>query len=275
MRIGEIPIGGGSPLVLISGLNVLETADAAVDCGRELQAIAKRHSLPLVFKASFDKANRSSRSSYRGPGIEAGLEMLVAVKEATGLPLLTDVHEPAQAEIVAAVADCLQVPAFLVRQSDLIAACAVTGRPLNLKRGPFIAPRDMRYAVDKARSWGANDVLVSERGTSFGYNDLVVDMRGLVVMREFAPVCFDATHAAQQPGAAGGASGGDRRMVAPLARAAAATGIDALFVETHPDPATAPCDGACQIRPEDLDALLADVCAIQSGVHNGGVHDRP
>lgn len=267
MQIGKIPIGGGSPLVLISGLNVLETAEDAVECGRALQAIAKRHALPLVFKASFDKANRSSRSSYRGPGVEAGLEMLAAVKDATGLPILTDVHEPAQAETAAAVADCLQVPAFLVRQSDLIAACAATGRALNLKRGPFIAPHDMRYAVEKARSWGADDVLVSERGTSFGHNDLVVDMRGLVVMREFAPVCFDATHAAQQPGAAAGASGGDRRMVAPLARAAAATGIDALFVETHPDPATAPCDGACQIRPEDLDTLLADIRAIHSVLH--------
>ena len=143
--------------------------------------------------------------------------MLAAVKEATRLPILTDVHEPKQAERVAAVADCLQVPAFLVRQSDLVAACAATGRPLNLKRGPFIAPGDMRYAVEKAQSWGAGDVLVSERGTSFGHNDLVVDMRGLVVMREFAPVCFDATHSAQQPGAAGGASGGDRSMVAPLA----------------------------------------------------------
>jgi 2-dehydro-3-deoxyphosphooctonate aldolase (KDO 8-P synthase) len=264
MRIGAISVGGGAPLVLISGLNVLETAEAAVACGRALQAIAKRHEVPLVFKASFDKANRSSRSSFRGPGIEAGLEMLAAVKEATGLLILTDVHEPAQAEQAAGVADCLQIPAFLVRQSDLMAACAATGRPLNLKRGPFIAPQDMRYAVAKAQSFGATDVLVSERGTGFGHNDLVVDMRGLVVMREFAAVCFDATHSAQLPGAAGGASGGDRRMVAPLARAAAATGIDALFVETHPDPESAPCDGACQIRPEDLDALLTDVRAIHT-----------
>ena len=149
---------------------------------------------------------------------------------------------------------------------SLIAACAATGRPINLKRGQFIAPRDMRYAVEKAEAWGASDVLVTERGSSFGYNDLVVDMRGLVTVREFAPVCFDATHAVQHPGGAAGASGGDRRMVAPLARAAVATGVDALFVEIHPDPDSAPCDAACQIRIEDLDRLLADVCAIRAAV---------
>jgi 2-dehydro-3-deoxyphosphooctonate aldolase (KDO 8-P synthase) len=266
MRIGEISVGGGAPLVLISGLNVLETPQAAVDCAAALQSLAKRHDLPLVFKASFDKANRSSRLSYRGPGIDAGLETLARVKAETGLPVLTDVHEPGQAAVAAEVVDCLQVPAFLVRQTDLIAACGATGRPLNLKRGPFVAPRDMRYAVEKAQAWGATDVLVTDRGTSFGYNDLVVDMRGLVTMREFAPVCFDATHAVQRPAAAAGASGGDRRMVAPLARAAVATGVDALFVETHPDPDSAPCDGACQIRIEDLDRLLADVCAIRAAV---------
>ena len=264
MRIGEIPIGGGASLVLISGLNVLETPEGAVACAVALQRVAKLHGLPLVFKASFDKANRSSRDSYRGPGIDAGLEMLARVKTETGLPVLTDVHEPGQAAVAAEVVDCLQVPAFLARQTDLIAACVATGRPLNLKRGPFIAPRDMRYAVEKAEAWGATDVLVTERGSTFGYNELVVDMRGLVTMREFAPVCFDATHAVQHPGAASGASGGDRRMVAPLARAAVATGVDALFIETHPEPDSAPCDGPCQIRVEDLDRLLADVCAIQA-----------
>jgi len=266
MRIAEIPVGGGAPLVLISGLNVLETPESAVACAAALQRVAKRHGLPLVFKASFDKANRSSRGAYRGPGIDAGLEMLARVKAETGLAVLTDVHEPGQAAAAAEVVDCLQVPAFLVRQTDLVAACAATGRPINLKRGQFIAPRDMRHAVEKAEAWGATDILVTERGSTFGYNELVVDMRGLVTMREFAPVCFDATHSVQRPGVADGASSGDRRMVAPLARAAVATGVDALFIETHPDPDSAPCDGRCQIRVEDLDRLLADVCAIRAAL---------
>jgi len=266
MRIGGIPVGQGAPLVLIAGLNVLETLDGALACAAGIQAVAQRRGLPAVFKASFDKANRSRRDAYRGPGLEAGLDMLARVQRETGLPLLTDVHEPSQARAAAAVVDCLQVPAFLVRQSDLVAACAATGCPVNLKRGQFIAPQDMRYAVEKARAAGARDVLVTERGSSFGYHDLVADMRGLVAMREFAPVCFDATHSAQRPGAAGGASGGDRQMVAPLARAAVATGIDALFVETHPDPDRAPCDGPCQIRLEELDRLLAEVCAIREAL---------
>jgi 2-dehydro-3-deoxyphosphooctonate aldolase (KDO 8-P synthase) len=269
MRVAEIPIGGGAPLVLISGLNVLETPEGAVACAAALERVAARHGLPLVFKASFDKANRSSRDSYRGPGIDAGLEMLARVKAETGLAILTDVHEPGQAAVAAEIADCLQIPAFLVRQTDLIAACAATGRPINLKRGQFIAPRDMRHAVEKAEALGATDVLVTERGSTFGYNELVVDMRGLVTMREFAPVCFDASHSVQRPGAAPGASGGDRRMVAPLARAAVATGVDALFVEIHPDPDRAPCDGPCQIRVEDLDRLLANVCAIRAGLASG------
>jgi 2-dehydro-3-deoxyphosphooctonate aldolase (KDO 8-P synthase) len=274
MRIGEIPVGGGAPLVLISGLNVLETPEGAVTCAAALRRVAERHALPLVFKASFDKANRSSRDSYRGPGLDAGLEMLARVKAETGLPVLSDVHEPGQAAVAAEIVDCLQVPAFLVRQTDLVAACAATGRPINLKRGQFIAPRDMRHAVEKAEAWGATDVLVTERGSSFGYNELVVDMRGLVMMREFAPVCFDATHAVQRPGAATGASGGDRRMVAPLARAAVAAGVDALFIETHPDPDSAPCDGPCQIRVEDLDRLLADVCAIRAALVGSGERER-
>jgi 2-dehydro-3-deoxyphosphooctonate aldolase (KDO 8-P synthase) len=222
--------------------------------------------VPLVFKASFDKANRTQHDAARGPGLDEGLELLARVKAETGLPLLTDVHEPGQAKAVAEVVDCLQVPAFLVRQTDLIAACAATGRPLNLKRGPFIAPLEMRHAVAKAAVLGATDVLLTERGSTFGYNELVVDMRGLVVMREFAPVCFDATHAVQRPGAMDGASGGDRRMVAPLARAAIAAGVDALFVETHPNPAQAPCDGACQIGLEALDRLVAEACAIRAAL---------
>ena len=266
MHIGGVPIGGGAPLAWISGLNVLESSDAAVACAEALRALAERRGLPLVFKAAFDKANRTHGDAYRGPGIVAGLEMLARVKNETGLALMTDVHEPAQAAAAAEVVDCLQIPAFLVRQTDLIAACAATGRPLNLKRGQFIAPAEMRYAVDKAEALGATGVLVTERGSSFGFNDLVVDMRGLVTLAEFGPICFDATHAAQRPGAAGGASGGDRRMVAPLARAAVATGVDALFVETHPKPDAAPCDAACQLGFDALEALVVEACAIRAAL---------
>ena len=264
MRIGDLVVGDGAPLVLISGLNVIESLERTMECALATQDVAERHGLSVVFKASFDKANRSSHRSYRGLGMDEGLRILKRVKRETGMPVTTDVHEPGQAKIVAEVVDCLQIPAFLCRQTELIKACAATGRAINIKRGQFIAPHDLRHAVEKARHFGAADVLVTERGTSFGYNDLVVDMRGLIAMREFAPVCFDATHAVQHPGRNEDASGGDRRFVAPLARAASAVGIDALFVEIHPDPDRAPCDGQCQLRPDDLDRLLRDVCAIEA-----------
>jgi 2-dehydro-3-deoxyphosphooctonate aldolase (KDO 8-P synthase) len=263
MQIRDIPVGGGAPLVLISGLNVLETLDGALACAHAVAAIAERHGLPAVFKASFDKANRSSRHSFRGPGLDGGLRILERVRADSGLPVTTDVHEPGQAKLVAEVADLLQIPSFLSRQTDLVAAAAGTGRPLNIKKGQFMAPSDVAHAVDKATSFGASGVMITERGTTFGYHDLVVDMRGLVAMRQFAPVCLDATHAVQHPGAGTIASSGDRTYVAPLARAAAALGVDALFVETHPDPDAAPCDGACQILPEDLDRLLGEVQAIR------------
>ena len=263
MQIGGIPIGDGAPLALISGLNVLERKSAAIETARTIQQIARRHRLPLVFKASFDKANRSRADGFRGPGLDEGLRILAAIKRDTGLPLLTDVHEPGHAKIAAEVVDCLQVPAFLCRQTDLIAACAATGRPVNIKKAQFIAPNDIRLAVEKLRTFGAADVLVTDRGATFGYNNLVADMRGLVQIREFAPVCFDATHAVQYPGADDGASGGDRRFVSALSRAAVATGIDALFVEAHPNPKQAPCDGPSQLDFDALDALLAEVCAIE------------
>jgi 2-dehydro-3-deoxyphosphooctonate aldolase (KDO 8-P synthase) len=262
VQIGGIPIGDGAPLVLISGLNVLERKSAAIDTARTIQQIARRHRLPLVFKASFDKANRSRADGFRGPGLDEGLRILAAIKRDTGLPLLTDVHEPGHAKIAAEVVDCLQVPAFLCRQTDLIAACAATGLPVNVKKAQFIAPQDIRLAVEKLRTFGASDVLVTDRGATFGYNNLVADMRGLIQMREFAPVCFDATHAVQYPGAEDGASGGDRRFVSALSRAAVATGIDALFVEAHANPRMAPCDGPSQLDFDALDALLTEVCAI-------------
>jgi 2-dehydro-3-deoxyphosphooctonate aldolase (KDO 8-P synthase) len=266
MRIGGIPLGEGAPLVLISGLNVIESEQATLECAAVLSERAARHGLPLVFKASYDKANRSSVDSYRGPGLDAGIRILDRVKRELRLPILTDVHDVGQVKIAAEVADCLQIPAFLCRQTDLIVACAQTGLPVNVKKGQFMAPEDMRLAVEKARRFGSGGAFVTERGTSFGYHQLVVDMRGLVSMRAFAPICFDATHAVQQPGSTGNASGGDRSLVAPLARAAAAVGIDALFVEAHPDPERAPCDGPSQIDFDTLDRLLAEVVAIEGAL---------
>lgn len=274
IRIGHIRVGDGAPLVLIAGLNVIEDEAGAIACAETVTELGNRHDLPVVFKASFDKANRTRIDAFRGPGIDEGLRVLAAVKSATALPLLTDVHDPTQAKRAAAVVDCLQVPAMLCRQTDLLAACAETGLPVNLKKGQFIAPADMAYAVEKlghfqrASGTDAAGAMVTERGTQFGHNDLVVDMRGLASMRAFAPICFDATHAVQRPGAADGASGGDRSEVAPLARAAAAIGIDALFVEIHPHPDEAPVDGPSQIDAAALDTLLAQVRAIDAAVRD-------
>lgn len=270
MHIGDVAVGDGAPLVLITGLNVVEREAAALECACAVRAMAQRRGIPVVFKASIDKANRSRYGAFRGPGIDQGLRILDAVKRETGLPLITDVHEPGQAKLAAEVVDCLQIPAFLCRQTDLLASCAATGAAVNVKKGQFVAPQDIRLAVEKLRAFGAQDVLVTDRGVCFGYRDLVVDMRGLLQMREFAPVCFDATHAVQQPGRNEGMSGGDRRFVAPLARAAVAAGVDALFVETHPDPDRAPCDGPCQIDFEALDSLVAEVCAIERALHRPG-----
>lgn len=274
MDVGGVRIGGGAPLALITGVNVIEGEAETLDAARTVQALAERHGLPVIFKASFDKANRSSVRSYRGPGLDQGLRILDRVKRETGLPLLTDVHEPGQAKIVAEVVDCLQVPAFLCRQTDLLAACAATGKPVNLKKGQFLGPQDMRLAVEKIRAFGAREVLVTERGTSFGYNHLVVDMRTLVEIRRFAPVCFDATHSVQHPGAGEESAGGDRAMVAPLARAAVAVGIDVLFVEAHPDPEQAPCDGPSQIDFTSLDRLLREVAEIDRTVDSGAKTSR-
>ena len=201
VQIGGIPVGRGAPLVLIAGLNVIESESAAVECAQTLRSIADQRGVPLVFKASFDKANRSDLHSYRGPGLESGLQVLAAVKQRTGVPLLTDVHELGQAAAVAEVVDCIQIPAFLCRQTDLLIECAETSLPINIKKGQFVAPRDIGLAVKKIEATeNSGGVLVTERGTSFGHNDLVVDMRGLVQMREFAAVCFDATHSVQYPG---------------------------------------------------------------------------
>jgi 2-dehydro-3-deoxyphosphooctonate aldolase (KDO 8-P synthase) len=270
MRIGKVSIGDGAPLALIGGLNVLEGEREAVACGETLARLSEAHSIAMVFKASYDKANRTRVDGFRGPGIDEGLRILATVKRETGLELLTDVHDPEQAKRAAEVVDCLQVPAFLCRQTDLLAACAATGRAINLKKGQFVAPADMRHAVDKLRHFGARNILVTERGTGFGYHDLVADLRALPQLREFAPVCFDATHAVQRPGARDGASGGEKRYVAPLARAAVAVGVDALFIEAHATPERAPVDAACQLGFEELNDLIGEVKAVGEALQGRG-----
>ncbi len=264
VMISEGVSAGGGPLLLIAGPCVIESKKHCLAIAKRLKAIAEAAELPYVFKASFDKANRSSVKSYRGPGLERGLEVLAEVKARLALPILTDIHETHQAQRIAAVADVIQIPAFLCRQTDLIAAAAQTGRVVNIKKGQFLAPEDMRHAIEKARRAGGGRVLLTERGTSFGYRDLVVDMRSLAIMRSLGcPVIFDATHSVQLPGAGGACSGGRREFVPILARAAAAVGIDGLFLEVAIDPEKAKCDAANSLAIEDLPALLDTVKRIR------------
>jgi len=267
VRVGTVTIGGGTPLVLIAGPCVIESRDAALRHAERLHALAAAVGLGLVYKSSFDKANRTSMAGYRGVGLEEGLAILAEVRTTTGLPVLTDVHEREQVAAVAEVADVLQTPAFLCRQTDFIVAVAAAGRPVNLKKGQFLSPGEMVRVVEKARTTGNQDLLVTERGFAFGYNNLVADLRSLPVLAETGcPVVFDATHSVQQPGGLGTASGGDRRFVAPLARAAVAAGVDALFLEVHEDPSRALSDGATSVPLADLPALLRELAAIDRAV---------
>jgi 2-dehydro-3-deoxyphosphooctonate aldolase (KDO 8-P synthase) len=254
----DLAVGEGEPLALIAGPCVIESVDHVQFLSRRIREIAGSY----IFKASFDKANRSSVNSYRGPGLEEGVRILSGVRE-LGIPVLTDIHEPHQAERAAEGADILQIPAFLCRQTDLLIAAGRTGRVVNIKKGQFVSPQDIRLAADKVASTGNDRILLTERGSSFGYNNLVVDMRGLAIMRAFDhPVVFDATHSVQLPGAAGAASGGQPQFIGPLARAAAGVGIDALFVEVHDAPERALSDGANALLLDLLPALLAEVRAI-------------
>jgi 2-dehydro-3-deoxyphosphooctonate aldolase (KDO 8-P synthase) len=263
-RVGGHVVGDGQKLLLIAGPCVIESEAQALSHARKVKALGEKHGLPVVFKASFDKANRSSGKSFRGVGLEAGLAAFEAVKRETGLPCLTDVHEAWQAEPAGKVVDVLQVPAFLCRQTDLVTACARYGKAVNVKKGQFVAPRDMRHAVQKCRDAGNENVLLTERGAAFGYGNLVVDLRGLLTMREIGvPVCFDATHSVQLPGAGGDVTGGERQFVAPLSRAAVAVGIDSLFAEIHEDPAAARSDGPNSLDFEMADRLLRDLLAIR------------
>ena len=250
-------------LFVISGPCVIESAEHALQIGRTVAEAARSAGLPAVFKASFDKANRTSGSSYRGMGIQHGLEVLSEVRKQTGLPVLTDIHEPGHAEQVAAVCDILQIPAFLCRQTDLLVAAGGTGRVVNIKKGQFLAPEDMRYAADKVAASGNHQILLTERGTSFGYRDLVVDFRALAKMRMLGyPVVLDVTHSLQQPGAAGGSSGGQPEFIELMARAGTAAGIDGLFFEVHEEPSRALSDGANALRLDLLPELLARVAEI-------------
>lgn len=267
-------IGGENPLFFIAGPCVIESRDHALHCASEIAAIAERTGALIIYKSSFDKANRTSGSSYRGPGIMRGLAILEEVRVTIGIPVLTDVHDAQQADEAKFVADVLQTPAFLARQTDFIRSVAATGKPINIKKGQFMAPGDMKHVIKKAQDeqfarFGTCEsyppIMACERGATFGYGNLVVDMRGLPIMAEHAPVVFDATHSVQLPGAAGGSSGGERRFVPTLARAAVATGsVAGVFMETHPDPDNAPCDGPNAWPLDRLEELIGELQMIDA-----------
>jgi 2-dehydro-3-deoxyphosphooctonate aldolase (KDO 8-P synthase) len=272
VRIGGVTIGGGAPLALIGGPCAIENEKHALMVAERLQRMTADARVPFIYKSSYDKANRSSIRAYRGPGLAEGLRILRSVKEKTGLAILSDVHDVSEVAPAAEVLDVLQVPAFLCRQTDLIVACARSGRPVNVKKGQFLAPRDMANVVEKVRASGSEDLLLTERGTSFGYNNLVVDFRGLPIMRAFGyPVIFDATHSVQLPGGQGDRSGGERQYVQALARAAVAVGVDGLFMEMHEDPdrtledGRPLSDGPNMLRIDDLPRLLDEIRAIAAG----------
>lgn len=254
-------------LFLIAGPCVIESRELCLSVAASLREACERLGIPFVFKASFDKANRSSAKSFRGPGLEAGLETLASVREKVGVPVLTDVHTEEQARTAAQAVDVLQIPAFLCRQTDLVQAAARTGRIINVKKGQFLAPEDMKHVVEKARAAGGNRLLLTERGTSFGYHNLVVDMRAISILRQFdVPVVFDATHSVQLPGGAGDRSAGQREFAPVLARAAVAAGADGVFIETHPEPDQALSDGPNMIPLAEVPPLLARLLRIQEAL---------
>lgn len=268
-QIGSLRCGPQEPLLVIAGPCVLQSVDLALTIAEQLAAMAADRNIGLIFKASFDKANRTSADAYRGPGLEEGLRMLEAVRTATGLTTTTDIHEPSQAAPVAEVCDLLQIPAFLVRQTDLLVAAARTGKAVHAKKAQFLAPGDMQHVVGKLVAAGCNDVLLCERGTFFGYGRLVNDMRSIPQMQALqVPVVFDATHSVQEPGGLGGATGGNRAMVDPLARAAMAIGCDGLFCETHPEPDSSPSDGPNMVPLAALPRLVDRWIAIRELVHS-------
>ncbi len=270
LTIGPYRCGTGCPLLIIAGPCVLESPDLALAIAERLQRITEHLPVNLVFKGSFDKANRTSIDAYRGPGLDAGLEILAKVHQATELPVTTDIHEPHQAAAAGQVCHLIQIPAFLARQTDLLAAAARTGRPVNVKKGQFLAPGDMKHVVGKLETSGCRQILLCERGTFFGYGRLVNDMRALLQMKEFGtPIVFDATHSVQEPGGLGASTGGNRQMVEPLARAAVAVGVDALFFETHPHPDQSPSDGANMLPLDEFAGVLQRLLRLRGGRRDG------
>lgn len=272
VNIGPHQCGNGQPLLLIAGPCVIESESLTLEIAERLVDITRgRADVSLVFKASFDKANRTSIESYRGPGLERGLEILARVKSTLGVCVTTDIHEPQQAAPAGEVCDVLQIPAFLARQTDLLVAAAQTGKAVNVKKGQFLAPADMQHVVNKLTSAGCDDILLCERGTFFGYGHLVNDMQSIPLLRQLGtPVVFDATHSVQQPGGLGGRTGGQREMVEPLARAATAIGVDGLFFETHPTPDTSPSDGPNMVPLDDFPDVLDRVLKIRNCVESFG-----
>jgi len=265
VAVGAFTVGGGSPLAFVAGPCVIESATHAMDMALAIRDVAARCGVSVVFKASFDKANRTSRRSFRGPGLDAGIQILADIKSRTGLPMLTDIHESAQAARAAEVVDVIQIPAFLCRQTDLLVAAARTGRVVNVKKGQFLAPEDMRFVVEKITAEGNPSILVTERGTSFGYHNLVVDMRTFPILRSLGfPVVFDVTHSLQLPGAGDGDTGGLAEYITPLASAAVAAGVDAVFMEVHDTPARAKSDAANALALEGLEPLIRRLTRIHS-----------
>lgn len=265
IQVGGITIGAGAPLVLLAGPCVIESENHAVETALALRDITRRAGVPLVFKASYDKANRTSGKSFRGPGLQEGIRVLARVRESAGVPILTDIHEPAQAEPVAAVADILQIPAFLSRQTDLLQAAAATGRVVNIKKGQFLAPDDMRHAIAKVTAAGNERVIVTERGFTFGYHNLVVDMRAFPMLRKLGyPVIYDVTHSLQLPGAGDGVTAGQAEFIEPLASAGVAAGIDGVFMEVHQRPEQAKSDAQNALRLSLLEPLLTRLVRIHS-----------
>jgi 2-dehydro-3-deoxyphosphooctonate aldolase (KDO 8-P synthase) len=275
VQLGDLTIGGGAPIVLIAGPCVIESEAHAHDLAVRLVEIARRVRIPYIFKASFDKANRTSSSSFRGPGFDEGLRVLAGIKAKLGVPILTDIHEPGQALAAADVADVLQIPAFLSRQTDLITAAARTGRVVNIKKGQFLAPDEVAHAVAKATGAGNPRVLVTERGTSFGYHNLVVDMRAFPIMRGLGvPVVFDVTHSLQLPGAGNGVTAGQAEFIEPLASAGVAAGVDGVFLEVHEEPTRAKSDAQNALKLDLLEPLLHRLVAIDAIVKSAGVSSR-
>jgi 2-dehydro-3-deoxyphosphooctonate aldolase (KDO 8-P synthase) len=270
LRIGEIEIGGGAPLALIAGPCVIESETLVLETAEALKKISAETEVPLIFKSSYDKANRSSLASFRGPGLEEGLRILQRIRNELRIPVLSDVHREQEVALAAEVLDVLQVPAFLCRQTDFLTAVARAGRPVNVKKGQFMAPWDMGNVIEKIREAGNRQIMLTERGSAFGYNNLVADMRSLPVMRRLGPpVIFDGTHSVQLPGGLGTSSGGQREFVPMLTRAAVAAGVDGIFLEVHPDPDAALCDGPNMLALKDLPDLLKDLKEIHRIVGKG------